>query len=147
MSLSQSNKKRLTDIPHIGESACPCLHVSVWGCRPTHARTGRVVHDHLRMRWRIGLHGHVVRDEGTRGKPRLAKQGRCDGVAPYCRIYQQFACCLAVQLGVRVSCRLRSNVHRLSYLPLVRYARGIYEGLAMKAGLSQTLARYGLPTR
>lgn len=58
-----------------GESTCPCLHVSVWGCRPTHARTGRVVHDHLRMRWRIGLHGHVVRDEGTCGEPRLAKQG------------------------------------------------------------------------
>ena len=30
--------------------------------------------------------GVIVRDEGMCGKPRLAKQGRCDGVAPYCRI-------------------------------------------------------------
>ena len=45
------------------------------------------------------------------------------------------------QLGVRVNCRLRSNVHRLSYLPLVRYARGIYEGLAMKAGLQQNACK------
>ena len=42
--------------------------------------------------------GVTVWDDGTCGKPRLAKQGRCDGVAPYCRIYQQFAllpCCLS----------------------------------------------------
>ena len=30
--------------------------------------------------------GVTVWDDGTCGKPRLAKQGRCDGAAPYCRI-------------------------------------------------------------
>lgn len=47
-------------------------------------------------------------------------------------------CCLAVsQLGVRVNCRLCSNVHRLSYLPPARNARGKCNGSRTQDGLEQ----------
>jgi len=47
-------------------------------------------------------------------------------------------CCLAVsQLGVRVNCRLCSNVHRLSYLPPARNARGKCNGSRTQDELEQ----------
>ena len=66
--------------------------------------------------------GVIVRDEGMCGKPRLAKQGRCDGVAPYCRIYQQFAllpCCLSAWRQGELSAPLKRSP------PIVSAARPI----------------------